>query len=62
MDAISAMILTANRKTFSVENIFCDVGARIAGDFVEGPSSKVQSPRLHPALIALSTTTRPSVV
>ena len=30
---------TANRKTISVENIFRDVGAKIAGDEVEGPLS-----------------------
>jgi hypothetical protein len=47
------MILTANRKTFFVENIFRDVGAKIASDFVEDPSSNSQTPKSRPVLIAV---------
>jgi hypothetical protein len=40
LDAISAVIWGANRKTFSAENIFYDVGAKIAS---ETPKLKVKN-------------------
>jgi hypothetical protein len=45
LDAISAVVCGANRKTFSAENIFFDVGAKIASDVVEGPGSKLHVPK-----------------
>jgi hypothetical protein len=54
MDAISAMILAANRKTFSAENIFRDVGAKIAGDVIEAPISgpRIRETRITPLILA----------